>query len=369
MQGVAICLIVLFVAVCRVDARPRDHKRRHHGEADYKDEVNSCTFMVCPKGSQCTFNSSLSDPICVCITECKSHQHPVCGSDGLIYDNHCELHRAACIKQTHIAVVQDAVCKKPTSELIGSNLNVLSNQLDREDDAKQAQDITEPTVDVTADDNDDKDDEEYEPEEDKDEVRETEDEWDVEIPTEVPCSEEGLVDLKTSILDHYRAQFSNSRDDPALPELDRKFLVSLMTNHFDSSRDSMLTKDEILSMVSRDRIGGLFKQCSLLDILRIYDKNGDKKLDPYEMYDAFDVHIVTIPEDIRQQTKVAKAGDNIVLVCGIDVEDKSNIIWQRNGMDLVDVELVDGIKVCCCQSACSNFVPFLYKKCISSVNF
>ena len=58
-----------------------------------------------------------------------------------------------------------------------------------------------------------------------------------------------------------------------------------------------------------------------------------------------DVQIVSIAEDIRHQTRVATAGENIVLVCGIDVEDKSNVVWQRNGVDLVDVQLLDGMKV------------------------
>ena len=34
-----------------------------------------------------------------------------------------------------------------------------------------------------------------------------------------------------------------------------------------------------------------------------------------------------------------------MLVCGINVEDKSTIIWQRNGVDLIDVDLMDGMKV------------------------
>ena len=58
-----------------------------------------------------------------------------------------------------------------------------------------------------------------------------------------------------------------------------------------------------------------------------------------------DVQIVTIADDLRQLVKVATAGDNIMLVCGIDVKDKADVIWQRNGVDLVDVQLLDGMKV------------------------
>ncbi|XP_038061885.1 follistatin-related protein 5-like isoform X2 [Patiria miniata] len=373
MRAVAISLAVLFAAMCMVDARPKGHKRHHHGDDDYKDDqVNPCNFMVCPKGSECTFNSSLADPICVCIRECKPHQRPVCGSDGVLYDNHCELHRAACVKRTRIAVVPDAVCEKPTTapELIGGNPEVFGDQKPDTHDEIVDQHIDETIEDeeddAAAADDDADDDEKDDPEVDEEEPEVAEEKPEVvendtemveeepvvdtekpvleEIPTEVVCSEEGLAEFKTNLLDHYRTQFNNPRDDPVLPELDKKFLVSLMTNHFDSSRDSLLTGDEISSVISRDNIEGLSAQCSLLDVLRIYDKNGDKKLDPYEMYDAFDVQIVTISEDLRQQVKVATAGDNVVLVCRIEVEDKSNVIWQRNGVDLIDVQLMDGMK-------------------------
>ena len=63
------------------------------------------------------------------------------------------------------------------------------------------------------------------------------------------------------------------------------------------------------------------------------------------MFNILDVQTVTIAENLRQMLKVANAGDNIVLVCGIDVEDKSHVIWQRNGVDLVDIPLLDGMKV------------------------
>ncbi|XP_071808619.1 follistatin-related protein 5-like [Asterias amurensis] len=365
MREISVCLVLVLAVVCMVDARPKTHKRRHHGEGDAEEGVTPCTYMVCPKGSECTFNSSLGDPFCICMRECKPHQRPVCGSDGVVYDNHCELHRAACIHKKHIAVVRDALCVKPTQELIGGQPEVYEEKPEVEHEVKSSAPVVEndPEVDEVNPEVDEEEDEqivdeeepeieeekpvvhEEKPEDVEDDSKEETDEPIVEEePTVSNCSPDDLIDFKSNILDHYRIQFNNPTDDSSQPELDKKFLVSLMTNHFDTTRDSLLTRDEISSVIARDNVSGLSSKCSLLDILSFFDKNADQKLDPYEMYDAFDVQTVTIAENLRQMLKVANAGDNIVLVCGIDVEDKSHVIWQRNGVDLVDIPLLDGMK-------------------------
>lgn len=35
---------------------------------------------------------------------------PVCGSDGRFYENHCELHRAACLLERNIVIVHSKDC-------------------------------------------------------------------------------------------------------------------------------------------------------------------------------------------------------------------------------------------------------------------
>ncbi|MGH0161461.1 UNVERIFIED_CONTAM: hypothetical protein FKN15_041224 [Acipenser sinensis] len=41
---------------------------------------------------------------------CKPHYKPVCGSDGELYENHCELHRAACLKKQKITIIHSEDC-------------------------------------------------------------------------------------------------------------------------------------------------------------------------------------------------------------------------------------------------------------------
>ncbi|XP_070186937.1 follistatin-related protein 5-like isoform X2 [Littorina saxatilis] len=54
----------------------------------------------CRKGRMCR------DGMCVCLPDdgCVGHHKPVCGSDGVEYPSHCELHRTACVKHIHIKV-------------------------------------------------------------------------------------------------------------------------------------------------------------------------------------------------------------------------------------------------------------------------
>ncbi|KAI4819232.1 hypothetical protein KUCAC02_004488, partial [Chaenocephalus aceratus] len=40
----------------------------------------------------------------------KPHYKPVCGSDGKLYQNHCELHRASCLQGHRITIMHSEEC-------------------------------------------------------------------------------------------------------------------------------------------------------------------------------------------------------------------------------------------------------------------
>ncbi|XP_061192442.1 uncharacterized protein LOC133200693 isoform X1 [Saccostrea echinata] len=60
----------------------------------------------CPSGRVCHKRS------CVCgdTTLCSKHAHAVCGSNGVVYPSHCELHRHACLEQKHIKIDSGEAC-------------------------------------------------------------------------------------------------------------------------------------------------------------------------------------------------------------------------------------------------------------------
>lgn len=72
--------------------------------------LGSCENKYCGLGRHCVVNGETGQAECVCMEHCKPHYKPVCGSDGEFYENHCEVHRAACLKKKKITIVHNEDC-------------------------------------------------------------------------------------------------------------------------------------------------------------------------------------------------------------------------------------------------------------------
>ncbi|XP_036407151.1 follistatin-related protein 5-like isoform X2 [Megalops cyprinoides] len=72
--------------------------------------LGPCENKYCGLGRHCVINWETGQGDCVCLDHCKPHYKPVCGSDGQLYDNHCELHRAACLKKQKITILHSEDC-------------------------------------------------------------------------------------------------------------------------------------------------------------------------------------------------------------------------------------------------------------------
>ncbi|XP_049762120.1 follistatin-related protein 5 isoform X3 [Elephas maximus indicus] len=70
----------------------------------------SCENKYCGLGRHCVISRELGRAECACMELCKRHYKPVCGSDGQFYENHCEVHRAACLKKQKITIVHNEDC-------------------------------------------------------------------------------------------------------------------------------------------------------------------------------------------------------------------------------------------------------------------
>eukprot|EP00092_Neocalanus_flemingeri_P006533 GFUD01007043.1.p1 GENE.GFUD01007043.1~~GFUD01007043.1.p1 ORF type:complete len:334 (+),score=100.34 GFUD01007043.1:204-1205(+) len=75
-----------------------------------------CRDVECRPGRECI--TSRGRPLCVCTEHCPDHWKPVCGSDGVSYDNHCSLHKAACDSNIHITPTNQEVCSGDQEALI-----------------------------------------------------------------------------------------------------------------------------------------------------------------------------------------------------------------------------------------------------------
>ncbi|KAJ7326842.1 hypothetical protein JRQ81_016601, partial [Phrynocephalus forsythii] len=78
--------------------------------AGHNAPLGSCENKYCGLGRHCVVNRGTGQAECVCMEHCKPHYKPVCGSDGEFYENHCEVHRAACLKKQKITIVHNEDC-------------------------------------------------------------------------------------------------------------------------------------------------------------------------------------------------------------------------------------------------------------------
>ncbi|XP_036053724.1 follistatin-related protein 4 [Onychomys torridus] len=70
----------------------------------------SCGKKLCNHGSRCLLDRATGQPSCRCVEVCRPRYMPVCGSDGRLYGNHCELRRAACLLGKRIVRVHSKDC-------------------------------------------------------------------------------------------------------------------------------------------------------------------------------------------------------------------------------------------------------------------
>uniref|UniRef100_A0A4W3HUA9 Follistatin-related protein 5 n=1 Tax=Callorhinchus milii TaxID=7868 RepID=A0A4W3HUA9_CALMI len=79
----------------------------YYGQDGY---FGPCENKYCGLGRHCIVNKETGQADCTCMERCKPNYKPVCGSDGELYENHCEVHRAACLKKQKISIVHNEDC-------------------------------------------------------------------------------------------------------------------------------------------------------------------------------------------------------------------------------------------------------------------
>ncbi|XP_051514855.1 follistatin-related protein 5-like isoform X4 [Myxocyprinus asiaticus] len=69
-----------------------------------------CEHKYCGLGKHCVVDRETGEGECHCLERCKPHYKLVCGSDGKLYQNHCELHRASCMYHQRITIMHSEEC-------------------------------------------------------------------------------------------------------------------------------------------------------------------------------------------------------------------------------------------------------------------
>lgn len=76
------------------------------------DYIKSKPLSMCKYDDECQSGRMCQNGVCICLPEkgCLGHYKPVCGSDGVQYLSHCELHRTACVNKVHIKIDHSGSC-------------------------------------------------------------------------------------------------------------------------------------------------------------------------------------------------------------------------------------------------------------------
>ncbi|XP_059681425.1 follistatin-related protein 4 isoform X2 [Gavia stellata] len=147
--------------------------------------------------------------------------------------------------------------------------------------------------------------------------------------------------LKSILLDlqaHRRSPPSSPAEDRASQ---KRFLVEDMFKHLDINSDGHLSSSELAQLMKKEDLGDDFLDCTLEDLLRFDDYNNDGRLTLQELYTAFQVVQLSLPEDQKVSVTTITVGLSTVLTCSIHGALRPPIIWKRNGVILNFLDLED----------------------------
>lgn len=73
-----------------------------------------CLVHYCGRGEECVALGGVAR--CICVRKCGQAKRRVCGTDGQLYDNRCELHKAGCLTGVNIEIDHSLKCFIPSGE-------------------------------------------------------------------------------------------------------------------------------------------------------------------------------------------------------------------------------------------------------------
>ncbi|XP_075468428.1 follistatin-related protein 5 isoform X2 [Ascaphus truei] len=253
----------------------RNHEgTRNKGSLVQEDgHFGSCENKYCGLGRHCVVNRETGQAECTCMERCKPHYMPVCGSDGEFYENHCEVHRSACLKKQKIIMVHNEDCFFKGDKCKTTEYNKMKNiLLDRQNQK------------------------------------------------------------------YVRIEYEKDSEDKMVL---KKLLVDQIFKYFDADSNGLVDSNELSQVIKQYGIGKELYDCSLFDLVKYDDYNGDKHLALDEFYRAFQVIELRLPEDQMLSVTSVTVGQSVVLTCAIQGNLRPPIIWMRNNVILNNLDLED----------------------------
>lgn len=260
-----------------------------------------CLIHYCAKGRECMVNAK-GLPECVCQRDCPYRKKPICGTDGMVYENHCELHRAACILNRPIAFQKIEKCStiskkkynKPKVEYRPTTHRTITTEeyLEIQQETVQSTIPTQlPTENAAV--------ESYPPRTTvasetinlrpgdvlrlyDDSQNDIHDADDAIYKQKGYCSSQEYEIMKDNLLLYSHTRLMVQENNHS-----KDFLVSIMFSHYDQNNNGHLEEEELNKISLIEHLEDLSNGCALSDMLVFDDSNNDRTLNINEFYQAF----------------------------------------------------------------------------------
>uniref|UniRef100_A0A8C9SRB5 Follistatin-like 5 n=1 Tax=Scleropages formosus TaxID=113540 RepID=A0A8C9SRB5_SCLFO len=235
--------------------------------------LGSCENKYCGLGRHCVIDPESGLGACKCLDRCKPRYKPACGSDGALYENHCQLHRAACLKRQRITVLHNEDCFYSGDKCKAGDYRKMKN--------------------------------------------------------------------KVLSLQSHRFMREGPEEDHGDQMSQLKQLVDRMFSYFDADGSGLVDGSELSQIIKQQGLAKDKSQCTLFDLLKYDDGNGDQHLSKEEFYKAFEVLELNLPEDQKVRVTTVMVGQSVVLTCDITGTQRPPIVWKRNKHVLNTLSLED----------------------------
>ncbi|NWY12475.1 FSTL4 protein, partial [Aphelocoma coerulescens] len=147
--------------------------------------------------------------------------------------------------------------------------------------------------------------------------------------------------LKSILLDLQTRRQSPSSSLAKDRVAQKRFLIEELFKHLDLNSDGHLSSSELAQLMKKEDPEDDLLGCTLEDLLQFDDYNNDGHLTLQELYTAFQVVQLSLPEDQRVTVTTITVGLSAVLTCSIRGALRPPIVWKRNGIILNFLDLED----------------------------
>lgn len=315
--------------------------------ADVLTRHNPCLVKYCGNGEECVVIKGNAE--CICQRQCPKVRKVVCGSDGKLYANHCELHRAACITSKPLFVDHSFSCTSSSLDYESGNEEVNSRPSERRNqnvnlskiassnnnnafltydyvNENSKKETNQSRIEISEEDGEDDDDDFVQ---NGLERRPSYEEND-----EEKCTAQAYETMKDNLLLVNQVKYMHQEAWTG----GKEYIVSALFKYLDLDDNGLLTAEELNKVAKRENLHSISDKCNLKSLITKEDIDKDDRLGSNEFYAAFSklysLSVVSLDKALEVNRLSARVDDNVEIKCDVTGTPPPPIVWRRNAADL-----------------------------------